>query len=212
METVNTEVPVVETPVTVTPENPVVETPATDQEETLLGKKEEAKTEEVKVEVPEKYELKLPEGMSVDEKVLGALTPVFQKHKLSQEVVQELAEAYAPVIKEQVQVQQKVLADSYKQTVEDWKTESQQKLGANAVKELSYAAKFINKMSDTPQEAQELREFLNETGVGNKYLLSKILIKGGKSISEDPFVEPNKQSTGGNASIYDHSDSKATLK
>jgi hypothetical protein len=49
---------------------------------------------------PERYEFALPEGMAVDEKLVERVTPLLQKHKLSQEAANELATAYAEHLQE----------------------------------------------------------------------------------------------------------------
>lgn len=211
----------------VTPEvKPVVETPEQKpadivaevaEDKSLLGK--EDVTQEGKeskdpkpVTLPEKYEVKAPEGMTVDQKLLEGLTPVFKKHNLTQEAVQELADAYVPMVKAQEDAQRQSSLNSFKDLVEGWRSETLTKLGADSDKELASAAKFINQMSETKEEATQLREFLDETGAGNFWLLVKLFNRAGKKISSDSFVEPNKQSTGGNASFYDHPTSKETMK
>ena len=193
---------------------PAEATPATD--ETLLGKEPKESTEtkteaesEKKV-VPEKYELKAPEGMTVDQGMLDKLTPVFQKHGLTQEAVQEIADAYSPTIKamveSQVEATRKTALAEYNNITEGWKNETMKELGADADKQLAFAAKAINKFG-----GQKLREALNDSGFGNHPEMARLLINVGKSISEDSFAEPNKQSTG-STSFYDHPTSKATLK
>lgn len=160
--------------------------------------------------VPEKYELKAPEGMTIDQGMLDGLTPVFKKHGLTQAAVQELADAYAPVIKAQTEAQQKAAIDHFQGIVNGWKEETTKMLGATPDKEMAFAAKFLNKFG-TPQ----LREMFDETGVGNHPELVKALIKAGKLLGEDSFVDGSQKTTGGKGdfvSIYDHPTSKATLK
>lgn len=147
--------------------------------------------------VPEKYDLKLEEGVEIDNNLLNTLTPVFKELKLSNEAVNKLAAAYAPIVKNQVERQQEAAINNWKEIKDGWAKETKEMLGANSAKELSFAAKFINKMTDNPQEATELRQLLDETGIGNNKLLVKMLVKAGKSISEDSFVEPNNKLTSG---------------
>jgi hypothetical protein len=44
---------------------------------------------------PIAYEFKAPEGMDLDADLITAITPILQKHKVPQELVSELTEAYA---------------------------------------------------------------------------------------------------------------------
>lgn len=177
-------------------ETPVVETPKEEVKETSLLGQEEPTGEPEKGEVPETYEFKVPEGMELDQAMSDRFTPIFKEIGLTQEQAQKLVDGYAPILKERAESTKNEAAESYKEIVNGWKQETQSKLGANAVKELAHAAKFINMMSDTPEEAKLLKDFFNETGVGNFYLLNKLFIKAGKKISQDQVVNPNKQGQG----------------
>ena len=174
-----------------------------------LAKKQELLEAKSKAEdntVPEKYEVKV-EGFDVDATLIDALTPVFKKHNLTKGAVQELAAAYAPVIKAQMEASDKAKLDAWKAEIDGWKTESTKMLGADAPKELAYAARFIDKFG-----GKELRQLLNDTGLGNHPEAIKAFIKAGKAISEDAFVDPNPISTKGSVDLYDHPTSQATLK
>jgi len=52
------------------------------------------------VGAPEKYELKAPEGMKLDEGLMAKFEPIFRKGNISNEVAQEIANAYGDVQKE----------------------------------------------------------------------------------------------------------------
>lgn len=173
-------------------------------------KKAELKAQEAKA-VPEKYEVKV-EGYEINQPLLETLTPIFKKHNLTQEAVQELATAYAPVIKAQIEADSQVKIAEWKKQIEGWKTETKTQLGAEYAKELSHAYKFINKFAGSKEDAQSLRTLLEETGVGNHPLMAKLFINGGKAISQDSFVDPNKNSQGAPEDPYNHRDSKAQLK
>lgn len=187
---------------------------ATDQtaaeETTLLGDKGEQTeqdkgSQETKPIVPEKYDFKLPEGVTLDEGLLGDVTPVFKELGISQEGAQKLADAYLKNLSKQSEAQSERTMSAYKEVVEGWKADTKKELGADADKSLSFAAKAINKFGN-----DKLREMMNETGVGNHPELVKFFIAVGKSVSEDSFVDPNRTS-GGESSLYDHPTSQATL-
>lgn len=181
----------------------------------LVKAQEEAKANSI----PEKYEVKV-EGFEVDQPMLDALTPVFKKHNLTQAAVQELATAYAPLIQKQIENQQKTVIDGWNKETESWKAETLKVLGADAKKELAFAAKVINKIgtkykTEDGKEGNKLRDLLEETRVGNHPEITKLFIELGKKISQDSFVEPNTQPTGKGdfvSSLYTHPTSVASMK
>lgn len=166
--------------------------------------------------VPEKYDIKLKDG-EIDAKTLEALSPVFKELKLTNANVQKLAEAYAPVVKAQVEANQTAAADGWKKTIDGWKAETVKVLGADYAKELSFAAKVIDRFGDKTKgadgkEVNSLRQLFDETGVGNHPALVGALVKVGKLISEDHFAEGSKLAGKGSVSLYDHPTSVETLK
>jgi hypothetical protein len=163
---------------------PAVE--GSEDESTLLGKA--GKPEGGKA--PEKYDFKVPEGMSIDTGLVDKITPIFKEMGITQENAQKLVNAYAPYVQEQMKVQQDGLVKQHKEMVTGWMNESKKELGANADTELAYAAKFINKFG-----SPALRDILDDTGVGNHPEVVKAFIKAGKMISEDVFVDPQKKNT-----------------
>lgn len=193
----------------------------TSEESTLLGKpadsavdekaKAEAGAEELKNEtpeaktaretkeaaeaaakaVPEKYELKMPDGMKLDEKLMESVSPILKKYNITQAGAQELADAYAPHVKAQVEAKSKAAMDGFKAITDGWKAETLKILGAEPDKAMAPAAKFMNTFG-TPK----LREMLEETGLGNHPELVQAFINAGKAIGTDSFADPNKSSTG----------------
>lgn len=163
---------------------------------------------EAKGEVPEKYDLKLPEGLEVDAQMLDGLTPVFKELGLTGEQVQKLAEVYAPLVQKQVEANQKAAIDMWQQTTNTWKEETKKTLGENSAKELGFAAKAIEKSG-----VKGLREALDETGVGNHPALVQFFSWAGKLVSSDKFVDSSSRGESKREfiDIYDHPTSKATL-
>jgi len=172
------------------------ESTAQGEEQTLLGKEEgkpEERPAEVKPEVvvPEKYDLKVPEGMTLDQAMLDKISPVFKELKISQEGAQRLADVYAPYIKEMVEQSRTTAVGEFNKMVGDWKAETTKELskdGAKSEQELAHAAKFIDKFG-----GPELRQVLNETGLGNHIALVKAFIKAGKAIANDSFPDSTKR-------------------
>lgn len=172
-----------------------VETKPAEGKPTVDGEvKPEAKEGESKQEVktvPEKYELKVPEGMTLDTALMEKMTPLFKEIGVTQEQAQKLADAYAPYVKAQVEATQKAAMDNFKAITDGWKTDTLKILGAEPDKAMAPAAKFLNTFG-TPA----LREMLEETGLGNNPELVQAFIKAGKAIGTDSFADANNQSTG----------------
>lgn len=145
--------------------------------------------------VPEVYDIKLKDGMAVDSALLDAVTPVFKKHGITQEVAQEFADAYAPVIKAQAQKTHDAAMKSFDDQVETWGKETKAMLGADPAKAMAPASRFITAFAG--KDAPAFRQLLNDTGMGNHPLMVKVLIAAGKAISQDSFVD------GGNSAAQD---------
>lgn len=196
------------------------------EDSTLLGKKnkEEASDEEAsddgskeskeegkETEVPEQYEVKVPEGLEgveIDTALVDKLSPVLKDLKIDQEGFQKLVDVFAPHMAEQVEAQRKASLESFNEIKEGWRTDTNKELGANAKEKLGLAASFIDRMAESQEHADQIREVLDETGVGNHVAVVKLLIKAGKAISEDSFPgsKGKTQPSGPDLSkIYDQS-------
>lgn len=135
--------------------------------------------------VPEKYEAKLAEGMTLDQGLLDKFTPIFKELKISQEGFQKLIDIYAPHVNEMISSErQRAIGDFNKQT-QDWKVQSIKELGADYLKEMSYAARFIDK----DPNAKELREILEHSRLGNHPRVLSAFIRAGKMISQDSLAD-----------------------
>lgn len=184
-----------------------------EKKKSLIKAQEDAKANVV----PEKYDIKI-EGMNIDTEALGKLTPIFKELKLTNAQVQKLAENYAPIIKAQVENQQKEAIAQWEKQAEDWKTESIKMLGPRVKEEMVFAAKFMNRfggkeiIGSDGKKSNELRVLMEETKVGNHPVMLAAIIAAGKLLGEDKFVEGKKSGSGQEPSIYDHPTSKATLQ
>jgi hypothetical protein len=162
------------------------------EDATLLG--EDGKkdgvtvTPEAKPVVPEKYSIKPPEGMTIDQAMLDKITPVFKELGISQEGAQKLADVYAPQINQMIEAQRKEAVDAFGKMVGEWKDQTVKELGVGHEKELAHAAKFIDKFG-----GPELRQVLNETGLGNHIAVVKAFIAAGKAIANDSFPDSGKK-------------------
>lgn len=147
------------------------ETKETD--ESLLGAKTEEKTREV--EIPESYEFQLPEGREIDKEMVEKFTPVLKELKIGQEGANKLANL---LVADQVAKEQ-----AYQKITEGWKEETIKQLGTDHQSQLALAAKFIDKFGN-----DQVRQVLNDTGLGNHPQVVAMFIKAGKHFGNDTFA------------------------
>lgn len=164
--------------------------PKTLNEKELADRKvlEDAKKAEGAKVVPEKYEIKIPEGFSKDMSLLETLTPVLREIGVTGEQAQKLADAYMPFFKAKAEEGRKAIAAeqeaNFKNFLETEKKNTMEKLGATAKTDLVFAAKARDRFF-----SKESQEMLNATGIANNHAIILDLIKIGKMISEDKLVE-----------------------
>ena len=158
-------------------------------EEKVAREKAEAEAAQKANIVPEKYEVKAPEGMKVDQAFLdNKLAPVLKEHGVTQAAFQKIIDVYAPhlqdQLKQQVANQQTEAIKGFKEMIKGWGKETSEWLGAKPEEARAPAARAINKLSSDPAG---LRAILNDTGIGNHKLVVEMFIKAGKLLGEDSF-------------------------
>jgi hypothetical protein len=163
-------------------------------EETKVEESKEEKTEEQNDEkpegAPEKYELTVPEGLTLNEAGLEKVTGLFKELNLTNEQAQRLVNAEGEYIKELAQKQN----EAWQQTVDGWKEDTTKEFGTKLQEELSNVARVFNQFA-TPEEAQALKEDLEWSGLGNKKEWVRFLSKIGKQLAEDKLVEAKTSSS-----------------
>lgn len=121
---------------------------------------------------------KAPEGVLLDEELLGEFKATAKELKLSQEDAQRLADIGVKMQQKQVEAYQKTQA----QWIESVKADNE--IGGQALDEnLAVAKKALGAFA-TP----ELRQLLNESGFGNHPEVIRHFVRVGKAISEDGRV------------------------
>jgi hypothetical protein len=141
--------------------------------------------EEGSKEVPEKYEIKIPEGLEFDQAALDLFTPIFKELGISEEGAQKLVDAYVPTLEGMEQRMREQSLKQYKEIVEGWKKETLAELGTDSSKKLALCAKAINKYG-----GDNLRAALDQTGMGNHPEFVKFMLRVGETITEDAFIDP----------------------
>lgn len=136
----------------------------------------ETKTDEV--QVPETYELKMPEGVELDKAAADEFTAIAKELKLDQATAQKLADVAAAQALRRV--------EQHVQQVTAWaeQVKADKEIGGDKFDEnLGVARKALSTFG-----SPELAKLLDDSGFGNHPEIVKAFYKVGKAISEDRFV------------------------
>jgi len=140
--------------------------------------------------IPEKYELKLPEGSSLDQSALDQVAAYAKEKGLSQEMAQAVLE------------RENLAVSSYSERIDkEWEATKQQwvqtalsdkELGGDAFKaNVELAHRVIKKYA-----SDEFVKALDSSGFGNHPELIRTFLRIGKLMSEDKLVLPGAQAGG----------------
>lgn len=125
--------------------------------------------------VPESYEFKMPDGVTLDKAAADEFTAVAKELKLDQATAQKVADVGAKMAQRQAEQRTAEIASWAEQTKADPEIGGE-KLAAN----LAIAQRAIDRFG-----GDALKEVLNATGLGNHPVLVKAFLKAGQAISED---------------------------
>ena len=141
---------------------------------------EQTKDEGEKPEgAPEKYEWAAPEGVTLDESIMGSLSEVAKELNLPQAAAQKLVDKIAPVMAQRQVEQFEALRTEWRQA-----SSSDQEFGGAKLTENMAVAKKALDAFGTP----EFRQLLEQTGMGNHPEVIRTFYRAGKAISEDGLV------------------------
>ena len=144
------------------------------------GDAAETKDEGEKPEgAPEKYEWAAPEGVTLDESIMGSLSEVAKELNLPQAAAQKLVDKIAPVMAQRQVEQFEALRTEWRQA-----SSSDQEFGGAKLTENMAVAKKALDAFGTP----EFRQLLEQTGMGNHPEVIRTFYRAGKAISEDSLV------------------------
>lgn len=165
------------------------------------GDKDEEKGKEDKPQVPEKYELSMPEGWTVDEKALEAFTPIMKELGCSNEQAQKLADVFVKQVSARRSADIELLANEVKGWEEELRNDEE--IGGTKLSEnLSYTAKVLMKYG-----GPDVRQLLDDTGLGSHPGFVRMMVKLGKAVSNDEWVDGTQ---GAAKSYLDMSDEERT--
>ena len=146
------------------------------------AEKTAAKEEASAPEVPEKYELAMPEGWTLDEEGLAELTPIMRELKASNEQVQAVADLY---IKRMSAARERQIA-AERETVENWREEVRNDPeigGAKYEENLASVKKMLVKYG-----SEDFYNYLDDSSLGNYPPFVKVMVKIAKELEDDKFI------------------------
>lgn len=170
------------------PEGETKESKTEEPVKSLLADESEdgAKTDEKAEpkEAPEQYEeFTLPEGFQKDGPLLEAFTPLAKEANLPQDMAQKFVDMGAKLVADTQAAQMK----AWEGVVNEWtgKIKADTEFGGAQLKESTgYAVKALKQFADP-----ETRKYLDDSRLANHPGLFKMLVRMGKTVSEDKLFE-----------------------
>lgn len=135
--------------------------------------------------VPEKYEFKLPDGMTIDADAYAEVEPMFKELKLTNEQAQKVADAHIKAV-QKLQAQQR---DAWVKQNEGWvkSMKSDAEYGGDKFDtNLGGIKKAIDKVAG--EHSAAFSEMLDITGAGNHPEMARFLYRVGKMVGEGSMV------------------------
>jgi len=140
--------------------------------------------------VPEKYDLKLPEGSLLDASLMEKATASYKAWGFSNEEAQKALERDHGLISAYAENQKKQAEEM--QGAWEKEVKADKEIGGDALpKNLEMAKRFVAKFAD-----DALKKDLDSTKLGNHPGLIRMLVRASKSMSEDQLVLPGTQAGG----------------
>lgn len=137
-----------------------------------------------KLEAPESYEaFSLPEGMEIDEEILGEFQQMAKEHGLPQDQAQRYVDFGSKLVQQAQEGTVATLSDQWSETCAKWVEEikADKELGGdNLPQTLAVARKAISTFGD-----DNLRQVLEETGMTNNPALLRFAHKIGRALLDD---------------------------
>lgn len=134
---------------------------------------------------PEKYEFTASEGQELDKEAIAAFEPIARELGLSNEQAQKIVDVYGSTIMPQIAKQQEA---AWQKQVTEWAETVNADKELGSVESIGNAQKAMDQFG-TP----ELKQYLNDSGLGNHPELFRIFSRIGKAMSEDGFVSGSSE-------------------
>jgi len=155
---------------------------------TIIGG--DVKPPEVKVVVPDKYDLKLPKDSPLGQESVERIASLSKERKLSQEQAQALLETESDAVASYAEMQKQTFAKQVGAWAEQTKTDKEIG-GDNFAKNAELAKRVLDKYG-----SPELKKALNDTGLGNHPELVRVFTRIAQSMKEDNLVLGGAQGVG----------------
>lgn len=157
------------------------------------GGKPQDKPDDKPAGAPEKYELQLPEGFSLDPQVMTEFEPVLRELNLDNAQASKLAGLYGQLRQSE--------AAAYGETVQEWgkQAAADPEIGGKAFTENVELARSALATHGSP----ELKGLLDSTGLGNHPEVIRFFARVGKTIPKEDGVVKPERSGGSRASAAD---------
>lgn len=139
-----------------------------------------------KPEVPEKYEFQAPDGLQLDETVMGEFSNVAKEIGLSQEHASAIVNKLAPIMAQQEMAR-------IEEATHSWAEESRNDKefgGARLDENLAIAKKAVDTYG-----GDTLKSLLNESGLGNHPEVIRFMYRVGQTLKEDTITNGGQSYT-----------------
>lgn len=146
-----------------------------------VGEQQTQQQEQQPAAAPESYDFQMPEGFELNSEITEQFTAYAKDLKLPQDKAQAAVDMGVRLV-ESFQSKQ---AEAFQQQQTTWRNEvtADKEIGGDKLEEnLGYAARALDTF------APDLRQVLNDTGLGNHPAFVRAFVKIGKAISEDRLV------------------------
>lgn len=183
-EIINQGKPLIEPVKTETIVEAKIEEPAKEGE-TLLTKPEDKPEDKPKAEVPEKYEFKLPDGLTLTPEVDTEVQAMFKDLGVSQDGAQKLVDFYSKQVLAAAEAPQKLVNEMRQNWQKDVKADSAIGHKLNEVKST------ISKAIDSLPMSKDFRAALDLTGAGDHPAIIKGLYAWAQTMTEGKHVSGN---------------------
>lgn len=166
-------------------------------ETALRAKYDEAKAAEAKAAPGSEIDIKLPEGVTVDEKLLADFKGIIADAKLSpSERAQKLADMHLAALNAATEASTKLWTDTQKKWADEVRADKELG-GSNFDPMRATAAKAIDQLFPNKEEADRVRMALDFTGAGNNPEIIRAFYRAGKALSEGGPVAGKPTGSGG---------------
>jgi len=151
----------------------------------------EAQAQQAEPKPPLTYEpFTLPEGMTVNDTLMGDYTKVLGEAQVPQEVGQSLIDLHGRVMREAVAAEVQRQRDVWDQTQRDWRTQVQAEFGNQYDTKLNDARWAVMQLAPNEDVRKELWGVLSFTGAGNHPAVVRFLADTAKKLRERPSPPP----------------------